>query len=157
MGREITVKDFPVSKDVSGVNMALDTYGMRELHWHQQAEWAIMLRGSCQVTVLDWDGNLFVSNINKGNLWYFPSGLPHSLQGLEGGCEFLIVFDDGSASEYNTLLLTEWMAHIPKDILGANFSVAKSTFNNIPKEGRWIFQGEKPTGGVSAKNPLFSE
>jgi oxalate decarboxylase/phosphoglucose isomerase-like protein (cupin superfamily) len=72
-----------------------------------------MLKGRCQVTVLDWNGKMHVSNVEKDDLWLFPSGLPHSLQGLEDGCEFLIVFDDGTSSEYNTLLLTEWMAHIP--------------------------------------------
>src|SRR5258708_39812404 len=36
-----------------GRNMRLGAYGIRELHWHQQAEWAIMLDGKCRITVLD--------------------------------------------------------------------------------------------------------
>lgn len=36
---------------------------------------------------------------------YFPSGVPHSLQGLgENGTEFLLIFDDGHFSEESTFL-----------------------------------------------------
>ena len=49
-----------------------------------------------------------------GDLWYFPSGYPHSLQGLgPDGCEFILCFDSGKASEFNTLLVTDWMNHTP--------------------------------------------
>jgi hypothetical protein len=41
------------------------------------------------------------------------SGVPHSLQGLKGGVEFLLVFDDGSFSEDNTFLASEVFAHNP--------------------------------------------
>jgi hypothetical protein len=40
-------------------------------------------------------------------------GVPHSLQGLKGGVEFLLVFDDGSFSEDNTFLASEAFAHNP--------------------------------------------
>lgn len=40
-------------------------------------------------------------------------GVPHSLQGLKGGVEFLLVFDDGSFSEDNTFLASEVFAHNP--------------------------------------------
>jgi len=34
-----------------------------------------------------------------------PTGIPHSIQGLKpDGCEFLLVFDDGNFSEYETVL-----------------------------------------------------
>ena len=47
-----------------------------------------------------------------------PSGLPHSLQGVgPDGAEFVIVFDDGSQSESNTFLITDWFAHTPPDVL----------------------------------------
>ena len=35
-------------------------------------------------------------DVETGDLWYFPPGLPHSLQGLgPDGCEFVLVFDNG--------------------------------------------------------------
>src|SRR6266404_5957879 len=44
--REVTVRELPVSKTLAGVNMRLNAGGVRELHWHNAAEWAIMLHGS---------------------------------------------------------------------------------------------------------------
>src|ERR1700761_7857011 len=32
--RQVTVADFPLSKDIAGVNMRLLPGGIRELHWH---------------------------------------------------------------------------------------------------------------------------
>jgi oxalate decarboxylase len=80
--RQVTVDDFAISKEISGVNMRLTTGGIRELHWHQAAEWAIMTYGNCRVTVLDTEGRPYVADVKAGDLWYFPPGAPHSLQGL---------------------------------------------------------------------------
>src|SRR6202021_568107 len=79
------------------------------------------------------------------DLWYFPAGYPHSLQGLgPDGCEFVISFDNGAQSEFNTLLVTDWFAHTPPSVLAANFGVSAETFAKIPLNDRWIFQGKVP-------------
>jgi oxalate decarboxylase len=143
--REVNAGAFPISEDFSGVNMRLNRGGMREMHWHQQAEWAVMTDGHCRVTVLDWEGRPQVRDVKAGDLWYFPPGLPHSLQGLgAGGCEFVIVFDNGHSTEFNTLMLTDWIAHTPPEILAENFGMPESAFKNIPVDNRWIFQSQEP-------------
>lgn len=51
-----------------------------------------------------------MDDLEAGDLWYFPAGHPHSLQGLgPNGTEFLLIFDDGHFSEESTFLLTDWM------------------------------------------------
>ncbi len=143
--REVTVADFAISKEISGVNMRLTAGGIRELHWHQAAEWAIMTYGTCRVTVLDAQGRPYVADVKEGDLWYFPPGAPHSLQGLgPDGCEFVICFDDGHADEFNTLLLSDWFAHTPPEVLAKNFGVPADTFAKIPLHNLWIFQGTVP-------------
>jgi oxalate decarboxylase len=143
--RQVTVDDFAVSKEIAGVNMRLTAGGIRELHWHQAAEWAIMTYGNCRVTVLDVEGRPYVADVKAGDLWYFPAGLPHSLQGLgPDGCEFVICFDDGHADEFNTLLVSDWFAHTPPEVLAKNFGVPADTFAKIPLHDLWIFQGTVP-------------
>ena len=45
-----------------------------------------------------------MADVKDGDLWYYPAGLPHSLQGLEpDGAEFVLAFDNGKSSEFNTL------------------------------------------------------
>jgi oxalate decarboxylase len=83
--------------------------------------------------------------VAAGDLWYFPAGVPHSLQGIgPDGCEFVIAFDNGASSENNTLLVSDWFAHTPPEVLAKNFGVPESAFANIPLQQRWIFQGKEP-------------
>lgn len=143
--RQVTKSDFAISDAVSGVNMRLGPGGIREMHWHRAAEWAIMTNGHCRITVLDPQGRAYVQDVEAGDLWYFPAGYPHSLQGLgPEGCEFVIVFDEGDQSEYGTLLLTDWLAHTSPELLAKNFGVEQDVFRNIPLQNLWIFQGKEP-------------
>jgi oxalate decarboxylase len=143
--RQVTQADFAISESISGVDMRLTRGGIREMHWHLAAEWAFVTKGACRITTIDDQGRANVEDVGEGGLWYFPSGLPHSLQGIgDDGCEFILCFDDGKASEYNTLLLNEWMAHTPPDILAANFGVPAETFAKMPLHDLYIFQGQMP-------------
>jgi oxalate decarboxylase len=155
--RQVTVEDFAISKEISGVNMRLTAGGIRELHWHQAAEWAIMTYGNCRVTVLDAQGRPYAADVSAGDLWYFPSGAPHSLQGLgPDGCEFVICFDDGHANEFNTLLVSDWFAHTPPEVLAKNFGVPAEAFAKIPLHNLWIFQGTVP-GDLAADRAAISK
>jgi len=143
--RQVSSNMFPISTTIAGVDMRLNAGGIRELHWHQAAEWAVMTYGNARVTTIDADGRPFVADVKAGDIWYFPPGLPHSLQGLApDGAEFVLAFDNGSAGEYNTLLLTDWMAHTPPEILAKNFGVPAESFKDIPVDQRWIFQSVLP-------------
>jgi oxalate decarboxylase len=155
--REVTQDDFAISEDISGVNMRLSANGIREMHWHQQAEWAIMVDGNCRITILDEQGRPQVADVKTGDLWYFPPGLPHSLQGLgPSGAEFVLAFDNGKASEFNTLLVTDWLAHTPPDVLAKNFNVPVDVFKNIPLDNLWIFQGNDPGTLQAAERAIAS-
>jgi oxalate decarboxylase len=143
--RQVTVRDLPISKDIAGVEMRLVAGGIRELHWHVEAEWAIMLYGNARITAVDQHGRSFVSDVGEGDLWLFPKGVPHSIQGLgPDGCRFLLVFDDGTFDEFHTFLITDWLAHTPKEVLAKNFSVPVSTFNQMPKRELFIFKADLP-------------
>ena len=143
--REVTIRELPVSKDMAGVNMRLTAGGVRELHWHTSGEWAIMLYGTARITAIDADGKSFVADVKKDDLWFFPSGIPHSIQGLNpDGCEFMLVFDDGEFSESETVLLSDAMAHLAPEVLAKNFTVGEKAFANVPKQELFIFQTDVP-------------
>ncbi|HEY6127399.1 MAG TPA: cupin domain-containing protein [Candidatus Acidoferrum sp.] len=143
--RQVTERELPISKTIAGVEMRLTAGGVRELHWHVSAEWAIMLYGNARITGVDTSGKSFVSDVTEGDLWLFPPGIPHSIQGLgPDGCRFLLVFDDGSFNEFETFLITDWKAHTPKEILAKNFNLPSSTFDKVPKKELFIFQTGMP-------------
>lgn len=104
-----------------------------------------MTYGSCRVTILDESGRPEVADVKEGDLWYFPAGFPHSLQGLDpDGCEFVIAFDNGDSSEFNTLLVTDWLAHTPPEVLAKNFGMPADAFKKIPLHNKWIYQSDIP-------------
>ena len=143
--REVTQRELSVAKSLAGVNMRLTAGGVRELHWHTAAEWAFMLYGNARITCIDSDGKSFVTDIKEGDLWFFPTGIPHSIQGLASdGCEFLLVFDDGNFSEYETVLLSDWMAHTPPGVVAKYFGVRQEALANMPRKELFIFQAEVP-------------
>ncbi len=143
--RQVTEKDIPESHDLAGVNMRLTAGSYRELHWHTANEWAYMLYGSARITLMNPDGTIFIDDVAEGDLWYFPAGFPHSIQGLgPDGCEFLLVFDDGKFSEYQTFLISDWVAHTPPDVLAKNFKLPQSAIARLPKEEEYIFPGTVP-------------
>ncbi len=145
--REVTVRELPAATELAGVNMRLKPGGIREMHWHKEAEWAFMLAGHARITAVDEQGRTFIDDVGEGELWNFPSVIPHSIQGLEDGCEFLLVFDNGSFSENETFLITDLFKHTPRDVLAKNFGVPEAAFANIPidvEHERYIFSGQVP-------------
>ena len=144
--KEATVAEFPISQSIAGVSMRLKPGAMRELHWHSlAAEWAYMLEGRCRVTVISPEGQAEVADFEVGDTWYFPRGHGHAVQNLgQEEAHFILVFDDGGFSEYETVLLTDWMAHTPHDVLSANFGVSQQAMEKMPRREKFIFQAAVP-------------
>jgi oxalate decarboxylase len=143
--RQVTQRELPISGDLAGVNMRLTAGSYRELHWHVANEWAFMLYGNARVTVLNPDGTIFIGDVGEGDLWYFPAGYPHSIQGLgPDGCEFLLVFDQGTFSEYQTFLISDWLIHTPEEVLKKNFHLGADAVAKFPTDELYIFPGHVP-------------
>ena len=142
---QVTERELTPSKDLAGVNMRLTAGSFRELHWHLADEWAIMLSGKARITIMQPDGKMYIDDVEAGDLWYFPAGYPHSLQGLEGdGCEFLLVFDQGSFSEDDTFLLSEFLAHTPPDVVQKNMGWSRKEWDQLPESELYIFKAPLP-------------
>ncbi|KAI0926167.1 hypothetical protein AcV5_008697 [Taiwanofungus camphoratus] len=151
--RQQNINQMSIATSMAGVDMRLEAGAIRELHWHKTSEWAYVLSGHVQVTAVNADGQNFLGTVGPGDLWYFPPGVPHSLQATnqtEDGAEFLLVFDDGDFSEDSTFLLTDWMAHIPKEVIAKNFQTSLAAFDHIPAQQLYIFPNSPPPPDASA-------
>ena len=161
---QVTQRELPPSKDIAGVRMRLTAGSFRELHWHTANEWAFMLYGNARVSVLNPDGTVFLGDVGKGDLWYFPAGYPHSAQGLgPDGCEFLLVFDEGAFSEDSTFLLSDWVRHTPPSVLSKNLGLPESALKNLPNKDLFILPAPLPAslaedkaavGGSRSESPF---
>ncbi|MFK3983129.1 oxalate decarboxylase family bicupin [Micromonospora sp. NPDC050397] len=142
--REVTQRELPIATQLSGVDMKLEPGAYRELHWHQQSEWAYVLAGSCRISAVDQEGRNFLDDVQQGDLWFFPKGVPHHIQALADGVEFLLVFDDGAFSENGTFLISDFFAHVPKSVLAKNFGWTVDQLENLPEREKYIFSGQVP-------------
>jgi oxalate decarboxylase len=148
--RQHTVDEFPVSQSFAAVSMRLEPGALRELHWHAiAAEWAYVISGRCRVTVIAPSGDGEISDFGPGDVWYFPKGHGHSIQGLgPGECHFLLIFDDGRFSEFGTFSITDWMSRTPPGVLAQNLSLSLDAIAKLPKEEVYIVAGEVPPAAL---------
>nr|BAQ25797.1 oxalate decarboxylase 2 [Grifola frondosa] len=153
--RQQNTEVMPIATSMAGVNMRLEAGAIRELHWHKTAE------GFVQLTAVDSEGQNFLET-GPGDLWYFPPGIPHSLQAtnecfgstLPVVLIIVKVFDDGAFSEDSTFLLTDWMSHIPKEVIAKNFQTNISAFDHIPGQQLYIFpSAPPPENAVAPEDP----
>ena len=144
--KEATVEQFPVSEKLAGVLMSLEPGAIRELHWHANAaEWAYVIKGQCRVTTIDPHGHSQIVDFGPGDVWYFPRGFGHSIQGIGGeDCLFVLVFDNGYFSEFGTFSITDWLGHTPPEVLAKSLGVPAQTFTNFPKSEVYIAKGPVP-------------
>ena len=63
---------------------------------------------------------------------------------MPDGCEFLLVFDDGAFSEFETVLLSNTMALTQHEALARNLAVPQSRLEGMLNEELAIFQAPIP-------------
>ncbi|MGI5241014.1 oxalate decarboxylase family bicupin [Dactylosporangium sp. CA-139066] len=142
--REVTQRELPIATELAGVDMKLEPGAYRELHWHKQSEWAYVLQGSCRIGAVDQEGRNFLEDVREGDLWFFPQGVPHHIQALGEGVEFLLVFDDGGFSENATFMMSDFFAHTPRSVIAKNFGWSAEQLDRLPEREKYIFSGQVP-------------
>src|SRR5215470_6273847 len=141
--RDITTKGLPIATDIAGAHLYLNPGGVREMHWHNSAEWAYILAGHCQVTVVDPEGETEVANYGPGDLWYFPKGHAHAIQTIGSEpCHAILAFDDGLYGEHGTFGLSDWMSRLEPSLLSQALGLSSEVAAKIPPAEVYIKQGE---------------
>ena len=141
--REVTARQLPIMTGIAGAHLFMNPGGSREMHWHTSAEWAYVLAGNCQATIMDPEGPVEVVNFAPGDLWYFAGGHAHALQTLgTEPCHAILAFDDGLYSEHGTFGLSDCVSRFDQAVLAQNFGIPASAFESFPRGETYIMQGE---------------
>ena len=155
---EVTQRVLPSSKDIAGVQMRLTAGSYRECTGTRLMNGLTSSMAAARVTVMNPDGTMFMGDVSEGDLWIFPAGYPHSIQGLgPDGTEFLLVFNQGMFSEDGTMLLSELMAHTPPEVLAKNTGLDKSVLAQMPGAPLYIFPGNLPNSLEQDKAEIGGE
>ncbi|CAK4033319.1 oxalate decarboxylase, secreted [Lecanosticta acicola] len=150
--RQQSVRELPIATAMAGVDMYLGPNAYRELHWHQEGEWSMVLNGTVRLASMNEAGETFIDDLQAGDVWFFPPGVPHSIQAFEDGVEFLLIFDNGDFSEDNTFLVSELFERNPKSVLAKDLRVDTSAFDKIPDGQLYIFNGTPAPSNISEQN-----
>lgn len=138
-GREwrVGAERFPISKTITGVILDLEPGGLRELHWHPNAdEWQYIIDGQVSVTMFGSHGRFRTETLNKGDVGYIPQGYGHSIENIgKKVSRILIAFNSG---HYQAIDLSQWVAGQPLDILATNFAQKPAVFEKFPRERVFI-------------------
>lgn len=150
--RQQNEDQLPIATAMAGVNMHLAPNAYRELHWHSANEWSYILNGSVRIGAVNENGESFVDDLNAGDVWFFPAGVPHTIQAFGEGVEFLLIFDQGDFSEDDTDLVSELFLRNPREVLAKNLQTDISNLDDLPSDQLYIFNGTPAPSNISEQN-----
>lgn len=91
--------------------------------------------------------------LEYGDIWYFPKGVAHTVQGLEDENEYLLVFDEADFDKVGTTFnIDDWLAHTPRDIVARSFGVDKSVLDSLPSANPYILNATVATKNATSGN-----
>lgn len=153
--RGASVREFPASVGIAGVSMRLEPGAMREMHWHANAaEWAYVVSGSCRTTILHPEGGTAIDDFYPGDVWYFPRGWGHCIEGTgDAECHFVLIFDNGDFSEDHTFSVTDWMSRTPPAVLARSLGLTRNELTGLPPGEVYFARGPAVGEGSATATP----
>ena len=120
--------------------MEAGTY--REPHWHPNSdEWAYILEGKVQLTVVGPHGQTSVEDFEYGDAWFVPIGFGHAVVNIgDAEAQVLLVHNHG---DFTTIELTEWVSGGPKDVFASALAVPDQVLDKVPKKKVYIGRKRK--------------
>jgi oxalate decarboxylase len=122
-----------VSTTIAAAIVTVHPGGMRELHWHPNAdEWQYYIGGNGRMTVFATGGRARTADFGPGDVGYVQQTLPHYIENTgDKDLRFLEMF---KSSFYQDLSLSEWLSHTPPELVMAHLNIDKPTLDRLPKE-----------------------
>jgi oxalate decarboxylase len=135
--RLVSEREFPISTTMTGAIMRIKPGGLRELHWHPNAdEWQYYISGRARMGVFGSQGRVRTDEFVAGDVGYVPQGYGHYIENVgSDDLEFLIVLNNGV---YQSISLSAWVAANPHLLLATNFEVPEATFSDFPTRQRFM-------------------
>jgi oxalate decarboxylase len=141
--RRVSVKEFPVSKTMTGVVLDLKPGALRELHWHPHAnEWLYFVSGSARMGLFGSHGRYRAEDFGPGDAGYIPRGFGHYIENVgDTPCRALIAFDSG---DYEEISLSTWLASNPLALVADHFNLPDAVAEKLPDHRVFVAPKEGP-------------
>jgi oxalate decarboxylase len=135
-GEEVRIVDSSTFKASTRVAMAMVTLrpgGLRELHWHPDAdEWQYYIVGEGRMSVASTGNKDGTMDFQAGDVGYVQKTLLHYIENR--GDTDLIFLEMFKSSYYQDISFSEWLTHTPPELVMAHLNVDKATLDAIPTD-----------------------
>ena len=124
--------NFLVSKTVAASMVTIKPGGLREMHWHPNAdEWLYILKGNGRATVFNTGPQAITTNFHSGDIGYIKKAFGHYLENT--GNTDLVYMEVFRADRFEEVSLSDWLAHSPIDMVAETLNLDRTVIAQFPK------------------------
>jgi oxalate decarboxylase len=122
---------FPASKTIAAALVEVEPGGMREMHWHPNAdEWQFYISGEARMTVFAAQNNARTYNFQAGDVGSVPFATGHYIENIGNTTlRFLELF---RSDYYADVSLSQWLKFTPHELVRAHLNIDESVLTKIP-------------------------
>jgi oxalate decarboxylase len=124
---------FPASKTIAAALVEVKPGGLRELHWHPNAdEWQYFIQGQARMGVFAASGQARTFDFNAGDVGYVPLAMGHYIENTgKTPLRFLELF---RSNYYADLSLDQWLALTPPELVRAHLNLDQKIIDALRKQ-----------------------
>jgi oxalate decarboxylase len=135
--RIVDSSNFPAATTIAAALVEVDPGGMRELHWHPNAdEWQYYIAGRARMTVFGANGTANTFDYQAGDVGYIPRPMGHYIENTGNTpLRFLEMF---RSDRYADVSLDQWLALTPPELVRAHVNVGRRFIAALSKRKELI-------------------
>ena len=129
----VDTTNFPVSKTIAAALVTIKPGGLRELHWHPNAdEWQYYLQGEARMTVFNTGPQAATADFRAGDIGLVKKSLGHYVQNT--GNTDLIFMEIFKSDRFQEVSLAQWLACTPPEMVAAHLNMDPNLFRQLRKD-----------------------
>jgi len=145
---------FPILKGLSLYRLILKENGVREPHWHPNAnELSYCIKGDALVTIFGNGSKRNTFTISEGDMFYVPSGYLHHIENIgKGEFELILTFTNERPEDFG---LSGFAGCMTDTVLGNTWGLKDKVFSKIKRTSEDILIGKKKSKGKIPEHANF--
>lgn len=137
----IDSRNFPISTTIAATVVTLKPKGLRELHWHPNAEeWLYFHSGNARASVFIGGAAARTFDFTGGDTAVFPDNSGHYIENTSD-TEDLVWIEIYKSDRVADISLTQWLALTPLDIVANTLKIPVSVAATFKKEKQLLIKG----------------
>lgn len=126
-------RNFPASTTTAAALVEIEPGGMRELHWHPNAdEWQYWIEGEGRMTVFAASADARTFDFQAGDVGFVPFAMGHYIENMGSGrLSYLEIFP---SDRYEDVSLAQWLALTPHELVRAHLGLERGLLEGLRRE-----------------------